>query len=225
MKVLLSMLRSLFLALLLSLSSVAATGAAAPGAPPVQKLVYKVNHSRYGNLGTFTNTIAKAGDKTTVTSDAHYRVAVLGVTFYRQDVSRVETWSGERLVNFHGVTSDNGKDIELTGWAEGDHFIMKTPEGTVTAPANIRLANPWSRTSVEGGDMLTPDRGRLEHVTLTDMDDADIRIGSRMVHTKHFAVVRGGGPRKYEIWLDETDTPVQFALVTPANTITFTLTG
>lgn len=213
--------------LALSLSLLAATGAkAAPARPATaspQKLIYNVQHSSYGTLGTFTNTIVNSGDTTTVTTDAHYKVGVLGVTFYRQDVSRVETWSGGRLVGFHGVTSVNGEAVELTGKAEGNQFVLTTPEGTVTAPAYVRLANPWSRYAVEGETMLTPDRGRLEKVTLTDMEDEMIRIGSKMVHTKHFGVVRGPGPRRYEIWLDDKDVPVQFSLVSPANIITFTL--
>jgi len=212
-------------ALSLSLLLLAADWVQAAPAPGPQKLVYTVTHSKYGKLGTFTNTIEASGDKTTVKSDAHYNVSVLGVSFYRQDVSRVETWSGGRLVGFHGMTSENGKAVELNGKAEGDKFVLTTPEGTVTAPADVRLANPWSRQAVEGDTMLTPDRGRLETISLTGMEDTMVKIGSKMVHTKHFAVLREGGPRRYEIWLDDRDTPVQFALVAPTNTITFTLDG
>jgi hypothetical protein len=138
-------------------------------------------------------------------------------------VSRVEIWSGDRLMGFHSVTSVNGKPIELNGMAEGNEFVLMTPEGTVTAPADVRLANPWSLSAVEGEMMLTPDRGRLEMIMLTGMDETMLRIGSKMVHAKHFAVIRGAGPRKYEIWLDDQDTPVQFSVVAPNDTITFTL--
>jgi hypothetical protein len=193
--------------------------------PSVYKLVYRVQHSKYGTLGTFTNTIRKAGDATTVTTDAHYKVGALGVTFYRQDVSRVEVWSRDRLMGFHSVTSVNGQSIELNGMAEGNQFVLMTPEGTVAAPADVRLANPWCLSAVEGEMMLTPDKGRLEMVMLTDMDDTTLRIGAKTIHARHFAVIRGAGPRKYEIWVDDRDTPVQFSVVAPTDTITFTLMG
>ena len=204
-------------------SSLVTSAAPAGASAGTTKLVYKVRHSRYGDLGTFTNTVQHSGDKTTVTSDAHYKVGALGVTFYRQDVSRVETWSGDRLVAFHGVTSVNGKAVELNGKADGDQFVLMTPEGTVKAPATVRVANPWSRISVQGDFMLTPDAGRLEKIKLSGMEDATVRVGAKTVHAKHFAVLRGEGPRRYEIWLDDADMPVQFAVVGPNETITFTL--
>src|SRR5262245_25787480 len=128
------MLRRTFLCLSVSFVASAAGRAMSASVSPlasgasVRKLVYEVRHSKYGTLGKFSNTIVTTGDKTTVTTDAHFRVGAVGITFYRQDVSRVETWQGGRLMAFHGVTSENGKSVELTGRAEGDHFVMTTPD-------------------------------------------------------------------------------------------------
>ena len=49
-------------------------------------------------------------------------------------------------------------------------------------------------------------------------------VRGKKIRTAHFEV-RRGGPRRYEVWLDETGTVVQFALVSPENSITFTLEG
>ena len=163
------------------------------------------------------------GNMTDVTTDAKFALSILGVNMYRQDISRRETWRGNRIVDFHGVTTENGKSVELDGKAEGDHFAIMTPQGKMNAPADVRVANPWSRQAIDGDSMLTPDQGKLEMVTMGETDQATLNIGQRQVHTEHLRVLRGGGAGRYEIWLDEKGTPVQFSVV-GNDTVTFTLT-
>jgi hypothetical protein len=206
------------------LAGSAASAALVDNAPGTQQLVYRVQHSKYGNIGTYTNTIEHQGDMTNVTTNAKLSVSVLGVNFYRQDISRRETWRGNRIVDFHGITTENGKTVELNGKAEGDQFAMMTPNGTTNAPADVRLANPWSREAIDGDMMFTPDRGRLEMVTMGREEQTTLNIGRRQVRTEHFQVLRGGGPGRYDVWLDEKGIPVQFSIVGDG-TITFTLAG
>src|SRR4029079_12054066 len=124
-----------------------------------------------------TNTIEHQGDTTNVTTNAKLAVSVLGVNMYRQDISRRETWKGDRIIDFHGITTENGKTVELNGKAEGDHFAVTTPEGKTNAPADVRLANPWSREALDGDMMLTPDRGKLESVRVGGKEQATLNIG------------------------------------------------
>lgn len=200
----------------------ASSAAMAASASDHEQLIYNVQHSKYGKIGVYTNTIEHQGDITNITTTAKLAVSVLGVNMYRQDVSRHETWRGNRVVDFHGVTTENGKRIELIGKAEGDHFAIKTPDGTTTAPADVRLANPWSRQAVDGDMMLTTDRGRLETVTIASRVQATLKIGHRQVRTEHIQVLRGSGAGRYDVWLDEKGLPVQFSVVS-GDTITFTL--
>jgi len=60
--------------------------AAAPATP--QRFVYSVHHSRYGNMGTYSNQVDRMGGATTVTTDAHLQVSFLGVVFYRNIAER-----------------------------------------------------------------------------------------------------------------------------------------
>ena len=220
------MSRMFILAVLASiLAGGTADAAVVDGTPARQQLVYKVHHSRYGTLGTYTNTIERNGDTTNIATVARLSVSILGISFFSQTISRLETWRGNRIVGFHGVTTTNGQTVELSGKAEGDHFAMTTPLGTLIAPADVRFANPWSREAIEGETMLTPDRGRLEMVMLSGTEPEMLTIGGRSLRTEHLEVLRGGGPRRYEVWLDEQGIPVQFSLVSPDNAITFTLGG
>ena len=201
----------------------AVPASAAPAA--VQKLVYVAHHSRYGNIGTFTNIITRNGDETDVDCEVRIAVSFFGITVFRQSATRQEHWKDGRLVSFHGVTTTNGNSIELNGSAEGDHFLLQRPNGdTVVAPAGVRLANPWSVAALRGDTMFTPDRGRLDDVKVT-MSSAEIEIDGKPVHVTRNEVYLLDGEKKYEVDVDDRGTVDQFAIYNPGGTITFLLGG
>ena len=140
------------------------------------RMVYRVQHSKYGDVGTYTNTIEKNADTTTVNTEGRIKVSLLGIPAYSQAFDRVERWQGSRLVNFHGETTDNGKRIEVTGAAEGDHFTLTTPSGTIGAPANVKLANPWSGALLGAETIVTPEEGSVEKVSVSGGESAPITI-------------------------------------------------
>lgn len=195
------------------------------GAPAVQKLVYVAHHSRYGRIGTFTNTITGKGDETDVDTEIRIAVSFVGITVFRQDASRQERWKDGRLVSFHGVTTTNGNSIELSGSAQDDHFVMQKPNGeTIVAPASVKLANPWSAATLHGDSMFTPDRGRLDDVKITTAS-AEISMGSRPLHVTRYDVYLLDGAKKYEVDVDDGGTVDQFVIYNPDGAITFSLGG
>ena len=186
------------------------------------RLVYRVQHSEHGDVGTYTNTIEKNADATTVNTQGRIKVSVLGIPAYSQSFDRVERWKGSRLVNFHGVTTENGKSTEVNGAAEGDHFSLRTPAGTSAAPANVQPANPWSDVLLSADTILTPDEGRVEKVSVSGGEAAPITINGHSVETRHYRIQRPEGKR-YEVWLDGEGVPVRFADISPKETVTFNL--
>ncbi len=195
--------------------------AAAPAA--AQKLVYTVHDSRYGSIGTYTNTILHDGNGTSVDTEIRIAVSFLGITVFRQEASRQERWTDGRLVYFHGVTSTNGKSVEVSGAADGGRFVLRTPQGETVAPADVRLANPWSPEILAGKSMLTPDRGRLDDVRIAGGGSAQIDVDGRQVRAKKYEVYLLDGRKKYEVDFDDQGTTVQFTLFNSDSAITFSL--
>ena len=189
-----------------------------------ERMVYRVQHSRYGNIGTYSNAVEKTGNVTTVTTEAHIAVSILGVVLYRQDIARQERWNADRLVSFHGVTTVNGRSYELSGNAEGDRFVLMSPDGPIVAPATVRIANPWSADALRGDTLLTPDRGRIENVQVKGGEETSLAINGRATRAKHYEIHRLDGTKRYEIWIDDRGTPVQFTTNNPNGMITFTMT-
>jgi hypothetical protein len=206
-------------------SGILCAAPAAAGPTQVQKLVYVAHHSRYGRIGTFTNTITRNGDETEVDTEIRIAVSFLGITAFRQNASRQERWKDGRLVSFHGVTTTNGNSIELSGAAQGDHFVLQKANGEmVVAPADVKLANPWSAAALRGNMMFTTDRGRLDDVNVTT-GSTDINIGGKPVHATRYDVYLIDGMKKYEVDVGDGGTVDQFVIYNLGGAITFSLGG
>lgn len=199
-----------------------AAGAATATPEPPQKLVYAIHHSQFGQIGTFTNTIIRDGDATDVSTEIRVKVSFLGVGVFHQQASRHERWEGGRLVSFHGVTTTNGSSIELTGAAEGDHFVMKTPDGATVAPASVTLADPWQAPQPDHTFMFTPDRGRLDQVRIQSGDTV-VPDGAHMVRARKYEIYYLDGRKKYEVDVDGQGKVVQFVMFNADSSVTFSL--
>jgi hypothetical protein len=205
--------------------SAAALMSSSPATAAVQKFVYQVRHATYGTIGTYTNAVETSGGKTTVTSEGRIRVAILGIVLYRQEFDRIEHWAGERLMSFQGLTTTNGRSTEVKGEAEGNKFAVNSPNGSFDAPADVKIANPWSDVVLKGSAMMTPDRGLVEDVTIRPAEMTELAINGSMVRARRYEIARPSGEKRYEVWMDDEGTPVMFNVNTRRGLVTFTLTS
>jgi hypothetical protein len=210
---------SLFAAIVALLAVVAAPGPAAQAAAPMQ-LTYRVTHSMFGNIGTYINTVEPTNNGTTVLTRAHFEVKMLGVNLYREDADRTERWQGNRLVSFQGVTSNGDKSTVVSGEARGNSFVITSPQGTITAPAKVHPANPWSSNFLSSDLMMRPDTGRIERVRIGGGEEAVVTIDGTPVRTQKYEV---DGSTRYTVWIDGRGVPVMFTVDDNSGDVTFTL--
>lgn len=197
----------------------AAGGSAVHAASPMQ-LTYRVTHSVFGNIGTYSNTIKPAAGGTTVQTRAHFEVKMLGVKMYREDAQRTERWQGNRLVWFSGVTSKGNNSTVVKGEARGNSFVINSPQGTITAPASVHPANPWSANFLASSTMMRPDDGKIEKVRVSAGQPTTLTLDGRPVRAEKYEV---NGSTRYDVWLDREGVPVKFAADDDSGTVTFTL--
>ena len=207
--------------------SIALAGGIAIGAGPAfadsVRLDYKVSNSKYGHIGSYSNTIDTDGQNTTVTTTSNIAVRFIGITAYRQAAERQEKWNGDRLVSLHAATNINGKKTEVDGSAQGDHFQVTTAKGTVDDPALVRVANPWSPGLMNGDTIITPDDGASNKVQVSQGQDTMVKVGNTDVQAKQYDIDFVGGKKRYQVWFDNSGTPVMFNMVDDTGTTTFTL--
>jgi hypothetical protein len=183
-------------------------------------LTYKAVHAKYGDIGTYSNTIAVKDGVTTVTNQVRLRVRILGITAHREEGDRTEQWKDGRIIAFHGVTTVNGDRTEVQGEAKGEAFAVTTPSGTVNAPANIRLSNPWSSNFIGATSMMAVDSGHVQPVSVGTGEKASVKIGGAAVETLRYDIV---SKPPYKVWLDGGNIPVMFNVDDESGIVTFTL--
>jgi hypothetical protein len=196
------------------------TTSAAAASTLAEQLRYAVHHSVFGDIGTYTNIVQRAGDMTTVRTTAHFLVKMLGVGLHREDAERTEQWSGGRLVSFNGVTKKNDQTTQVQGRADGGDFVITSPLGKFTAPASVQPANPWSAQCLKSTTMMRVDNGKIEQVRVTGGGPADVVIGGATVATRQYEI---DGASRYKVWFDKDNIPVMFAVDDDSGKITFTL--
>jgi len=209
------LVRALSFAALLGLSPASPVAAATP-----LQLTYRVTHAVFGDIGTYTNTVESTGDGATVLTRAHFEVSMLGVRMYREDAESTERWQGNRLVSFHGVSDKGDGRAEVKGEARGDNFVITSPRGTVTAPASVQPANPWSANFLGSNTIMHPDTGRVEQVRVSGGEQTTVKIDGASISARKYDV--DGKPR-YSVWLDARGVPMMFAIDDDSGKITFTL--
>ena len=197
--------------------------AGAPAAAFQEHYNYRVVDQLYGSIGTYRNTVERDDDATTITTEAHIGVSVLGITLYRQDVSRVERREGDRLVYFHGITTENGNPVEVDGRAEGNAFVVSSPHGKVSAPATIRPVDPWSAALALGDTALMPDTGLVTKIHTSGGEETSITIDGAAMQVKRYRIETVDGSERYEVWMGADATPVKFNIQDQESNVTFTL--
>jgi hypothetical protein len=207
--------------------ALAAVAGIVPGASAAfadaYQLDYQVHHSKYGNVGSYTNVVDTQGPNTTVTTKLNIKVSFLGISAYHQTAQRVERWQGDRLVYLHSLTTTNGKPVEVDGVAKGDHFQVTSPNGSEQAPATVRVADPWSPKLMNGEMIITADDGAVANMQISPAQDTMVDVAGMQVPAKEYDIDLIGQNEKYQVWFDNTGTAVKFDKIDKDGTVTFTL--
>jgi hypothetical protein len=196
-------------------------GAAGPAvAETPAQFIYRVKHSVFGDIGTYSNTVEPSRDGVTVQTQAHFEVKMLGVRMYREEAQRTEKWQGNRLVSFHSVTDKGEGAAEVKGEARGNNFIITSAQGTVTAPASVHPANPWSSNFLRSNTMMRPDSGKVEQVRVGSGQETAVKVDGATIPAVKYEV---DGSSKYTVWIDGRGVPVMFSIDDDTGKVTFAM--
>jgi uncharacterized protein DUF6134 len=182
-----------------------ASAGAARAAP--ETLQYRVHHATYGDIGSYTNLIDRRGEMTSVRSELHVAVKLLGIVVWRQEAFRTEEWRQSRLVSFDGVTVTNGKRLEVHGEARDGHFVISLPRGTIEAPATVHPSNPWSAMLLEPGPMMSTSTGEVSTVGVIGGEVRTVDLDGTRRRLRQFDII---GDKHRVVWLDDDRIPVAF---------------
>lgn len=182
-------------------------GVVQPACADPQVYEYRVEHPLYGDIGTYTNIVHTTGDTADVETHLDVVVKLLGIVVHRQEAERREHWQHDRLTLFHSVTNTNGHELDVDGVARGNAFVITSPAGTITAPANVRPSNPWSPAILSANSVMSTKSGRVFTARLEDVKDEVVTVDGKPERLRRFDVYTD---KLQTVWLDEHNVPVAF---------------
>lgn len=182
--------------------------------------VYRVTHSLFGDVGTFTQSITHDGDRIVVDSHLDVQVTVLFSKIVLHEVRSTvrEIWSAGRLLTYDSVTLEDGEITEIHGRAEDDAFTTSGPSGEARLPADISSMTRWSIDLTHMNLLLSPETGRLRRVAITGGARQRLDLGSGPVLATHFIA---HGDESFELWYDKDEHLVKLELHTATGKVSF----
>jgi uncharacterized protein DUF6134 len=193
--------------IVIAIAAIAVVAMAGTANAASETLQYRVRHATYGNIGTYINVIERRGDNTSVRSELHVAVKLLGVIVWRQEAFRREEWRQNRLISFEGVTVTNGRGLEVHGEARGERFVITAPRGTIEAPASVHPSNPWSAKLLEPGPMMSTSTGEVSTVGVIGGEVQTVELDGTRRQLRQFDII---GDKHRVVWLDDDRVPVAF---------------
>jgi MFS family permease len=182
--------------------------------------IYRVTHSLFGEVGTFTQSITHDGDRIVVDSHLDVQVTVLFSKIVLHEVRSTvrEIWSAGRLLTYDSVTLEDGELTEIHGRAEDDAFTISGPSGEARLPADISSLTRWSIALTHMNLLLSPETGRLRRVAITGGARQRLDLGNGPVLTTHFIA---HGDESFELWYDKDEHLVKLELKTATGKVSF----
>src|SRR5260370_14402801 len=174
--------------------------AAGPARAAREVYAYRVVHPTYGDIGTYTNVVDRAGDDPNGRTELEVAVNAIGIVMYRQEARRTEHWRNDRLGSLESVPVTNGDKLEVHGEARDGGFAITTPSGTVVAPSNVHPSNPWSAMVLNTDYMMSTKTGRLIHVRVSGGEEEDVALNGNTMRLHQYEIM---GDKRKLVWLDE----------------------
>jgi hypothetical protein len=186
-----------------------------------QVLAYNVEHPKYGNIGTYTNTVTQNGTNADVQTELHIAVKMIGIPLFHQDATRAEQWQNQRLVGFRSQTDDNGTNIKVTGKADAKNFVINSSSnGNIIAPPQVHPSNPWAPFVLQTDIMMSTKTGKISPVVVKDTGEFMVTFDGRQMRVHQWFV---DDDKHQVVWIDERGVVVAFQTEEQGAAINFVL--
>ena len=150
-------------------------------------------------IGEHTFTIATEGDARRVTSEADFRVKIIGFTAYRYHHHAEEQWAGDCLASLSSKTDDDGKPESVRLAKQGDANAITTNAGTKSEPGCLMSFAYWNPAMREQRRLLNPQTGKVDAVKIERVADGHVTVGGKDVDAADWRITGGESP--IDVWI------------------------
>jgi hypothetical protein len=170
-----------------ALAGLAALPRALAVVPKSERLDFEALRDR-SPLGWHRLRFRREGDLLHVEIAIDFEVSFAFLIFYRYRHRNHEVWQGDRLVRLDATTDDDGERFEVRARAEGERLLVEGSGGRLELPGDTLTTSYWHERTVERGEWLNTQDGRLARSTVTARGIERIKAGGREVDAARYTL-------------------------------------
>ena len=152
-------------------------------------------------IGAHVFMVVDEGNARKVTSEADFRVKIIGITAYHYHHHADEQWSGDCLSALAASTDDDGKPASVRLAKSGDANEITTNAGSKSEPGCLMTYAYWNPALREQKRLLNPQTGKVDAVKVERMASGHVMVGGREVAATDWRITGGDSP--VDVWISE----------------------
>ena len=152
-------------------------------------------------IGHHTFTVTTEGSERQVTSEADFRVKIIGITAYRYHHHAEERWSGDCLSALAANTDDDGKPASVKLARSGDANVITANAGSQSEPGCLMTYAYWNPALREQRRLLNPQTGKVDAVRMERVASGHVMVSGKDVAATDWRITGGESP--VDVWISE----------------------
>ena len=142
---------------------------------------------RNGSLfGSHNLTFTNDGPRLIVDIEIAFDYKLAFIPLYRYRHQNREVWQDGRLIALSSETDDNGTAHKVSVTAERDQLIVDGSDGRLTLPADTPSTSYWNEATIERGEWLDTQRGKLVRSKVTPGKPEPLTIGDKNIEARPY---------------------------------------
>lgn len=150
-------------------------------------------------IGEHRFTVETDGTSRLVTSEADFKVTLLGFTAYRYHHRAQEQWAGDCLASLTSNTDDDGKPANVRLTRNGDVNEIATASGHGSVPGCLMTYAYWNPAMRSQARLLNPQTGKVDAVKVERVGSGRVRVHGVDVDAVDWRV--SGGESPVDVWV------------------------
>jgi hypothetical protein len=136
-------------------------------------------------------------DRLLVEIEIELAVRFMFIPVYRYQHTNREVWHGDRLLTLESRTDDNGTQHSVSARSEGDRLLVDSTAGRFELPPDTLPTSYWHEATVQRGEWLDTQSGRLVRSSVTRQGLDPIRAHGRDVRAERYTL---SGDLECDLW-------------------------
>ena len=131
-------------------------------------------------------------------SEARFDVKVLFINAYRYVHDATERWRGNCLSALNAMTNDNGRQTSVNAIQRDGRMSIDVAGKQESAEGCVMSFAYWSMDILGQKQLLNPQTGKLEAVTITSLGDDNVTVRGVNVTARRYRI--NGPKHPIELW-------------------------